>query len=177
MSRDPIISKNIRVRHPDLFTIGPYSVIDDYSYFSTKVEVGTCSHIASNCTIGGGRERLFKLGDFSSISAGCRIWCVSDDFSEDLVSLIPSGFKNVKKKLIAGDVIFENFTACGANSVVLPNNRIPEGTVIGALSLVPDHFKFEAWSVYAGSPIRLIKRRNREEVIAQAEALKAQLST
>jgi acetyltransferase-like isoleucine patch superfamily enzyme len=149
--------------------------VDDYFYFSTRVSVGRCSHIASNCTIGGGSERLFQLGDFSSISAGCRIWCVSDNFSEDLVTVIPQGAKDVKKKLYSGDIIFGNYTACGANTVILPNNHIPEGTVIGALSFVPYEFKFEAWSVYAGNPIRLIKRRNREEVLSQVEKLEIQL--
>lgn len=177
MKKDPIISKNIRLRHPDHFRVGDFSIIDDFSYFSTRVEIGRCSHIASNCTIGGGVERLFKLGDFSSISAGCRIWCVSDDFSEDLVTVIPSGLKDVKKHLHTGDVIFQNYTACGANSVVLPHNIIPEGTVIGALSLVPTQFQFEPWSVYAGNPIRLIKRRNKSQVLSEVEALETQLTS
>jgi acetyltransferase-like isoleucine patch superfamily enzyme len=72
-------------------------------------------------------------------------------------------------------VSFANCTAVGSNSVVMPRNDIPEGTVIGALSFVPAAFPFEPWSVYAGSPIRLVGRRNREAVTAQAKSLRERL--
>ena len=53
----------------------------------------------------------------------------------------------------------------------MPGNRIPEGTVIGALSFVPAGFEFEPWSVYAGVPIRFVRARNKEAVLAQAAQL------
>ena len=68
-----------------------------------------------------------------------------------------------------------DMTAIGANSVVLPGNDIPEGTVIGAMSLVPAGFRFEPWSVYAGVPIRRLRGRNREAVSQQAGRLKQML--
>ena len=173
---EPIISKNIRLRVPDYFKIGAYSIVDDFSYFSTRVIVGRCSHIASNCTVGGGPERLFQLGDFSSLSAGVRIWCTSDNFSEDLVTILPNHFAKIGNSPVTGDVIFKNYTAVGANSVVMPKNEVPEGVVIGALSFVPVAFKFEAWSVYAGNPIRLIKKRNQKRILQQIEALESQLA-
>jgi acetyltransferase-like isoleucine patch superfamily enzyme len=64
----------------------------------------------------------------------------------------------------------------GTNSVLLPGNTVPEGSVIGALSLVPAHFRFEAWTVYAGIPIRRIASRNREAVSQQAARLQRMLS-
>jgi acetyltransferase-like isoleucine patch superfamily enzyme len=66
-------------------------------------------------------------------------------------------------------------TGVGANSVIMPDNEIPEGTVIGALSYVPPRFPFEPWSVYAGIRVRLVGRRNRDSVVRQVEKLKAQL--
>ena len=42
---------------------------------------------------------------------------------------------------------------------------VPEGVSIGALSFVPSNYKFEPWTVYAGRPIRPIKKRNKENVI------------
>lgn len=168
----PIISKNIRVRNPDNFNVGEYSIIDDFCYFSTKVDIGKCSHIASGCSIAGGKERLFVLGDFSSISSGVKIWCTSDDFVNDLVTLLPEKVRNFKGHIITGDVVIDNYTAIGSNSVVMPKNHIPEGTAIGALSFVPAGYKFFPWSVYAGIPIRLIKSRNRKNVLAQAAQLR-----
>jgi len=172
---NPIISSHIRVRCPDAFVVGEDSIIDDYCYFSTKVRVGRCSHIASGCTIAGGRDRQFTLGDFSSVSAGVRVWCTSDDFRNDLVTILPDGVADLKSNVITGDVEFGEMTAVGANSVVMPGNHIPQGTVIGALAFVPPRFAFEPWSVYAGAPIRRIGARNRDAVMAQADKLRAHL--
>jgi len=166
-----IISPNIRVRYPEHFLIGEDSIVDDFCYFSTRIRVGRASHIASGCTIAGGPAHQFTLGDYSSISSGVRIWCTSDDFVNDIVTIVPHAAGAVKTSLIEGDVWMGHYTAIGANSVVMPGNTIPDGTVIGALSFVPARFTFEPWAVYAGAPIRLLGPRNRENVMAQVRRL------
>ncbi len=171
----PIISEKTRIRHPEFFEIGAYSIVDDFCYISTRVKIGLCSHIASGCSIAGGKSRLFTLGDFCSLSAGVRIWCTSDDFVNDVVTIIPPHVGEIKKHLISADVFMDNYTAIGSNSVVMPANHIPEGTVIGALSFVPANFNFRPWSVYAGNPIRYLKPRNKVEVMAQVEKLRKSL--
>ena len=140
------------------------------------MRIGRCSHIASGCSVAGGRDRFFALGDFCSLSSGVKVWCTSDDFTNDLVTIVPDGAGPLKEHLITGDVIFDNYTAVGANGVVMPDNHIPEGTVIGALSFVPTRFRFESWAVYAGVPIRKIGDRNRDSVRAQADALRERLA-
>jgi acetyltransferase-like isoleucine patch superfamily enzyme len=170
-----IISPNIRVRCPDQFVVGPGSIVDDFCYFSTKVRVGRCAHIASGCSVAGGAAHLFVLGDFSSLSSGVKVWCASNDFVNDVVCILPPGAGEIGARPIEGDVIFERLTGVGANAVVMPDNRVPEGTVIGALSFVPARFPFEPWSVYAGTPIRLIRRRNRDNVLAQLDRLEEAL--
>src|SRR5262245_54430199 len=119
----PIISPNVRIRHPEFFEVGDYSIIDDFSYFSTRVRIGICSHIASGCSIAGGRDRQFILGDFSSLSAGVKIWCTSDDFVNDVIAILPDEAGPIKQGLIQGDVTLENCTAVGANAVVMPGNH------------------------------------------------------
>lgn len=170
MSRKPIVSKNIRIRHPKFFVVGEGSIIDDFCYFSTQVTIGRYCHIASGCSVAGGINRRFELGDFSSLSSGVKVWCASDDFTNDIVTIIPEGFSPIKENLIMGDVVFERLTAVGANTVVMPCNHIPEGTVIGALSFVPPEFEFSPWTVYAGIPIRRIRPRNRDAVLRQLAA-------
>jgi acetyltransferase-like isoleucine patch superfamily enzyme len=155
--------------------VGDYSIVDDYCYFSARVTIGRCTHVASGCSIAGGRDTQCTIGDFSSLSSGVKIWCASDDFVTDVVTIIPPGVENPKTHIISGDVVLGNYTAVGSNAVVMPKNTIPEGTVIGALSYVPPAFDFEEWSVYAGSPIRLVKRRNRTNVLAQVARLAAAL--
>ncbi len=170
-----IVSPNARIRYPDCFEIGAHSIIDDYCYFSARVKIGFCAHVANGCSVGGGREHLFALGDFSSLSAGVRIWCTSNDFPNDLVVVVPPGVGDIGDRPIAGDVIFENYTGVGANAVVMPDNMIPEGTTIGALSFVPPRFQFEPWSVYAGTPIRRVGSRARDRVLAQAKLIRQRL--
>jgi acetyltransferase-like isoleucine patch superfamily enzyme len=172
----PIVSPNTRIRHPQHFEIGDFSIVDDYCYISTRVRIGICSHVASGCSIAGGPAHQFTLGDFSSLSSGVKIWCVSDDYANDIVCIMPPGV-NVKRQLIEGDVTFGHYTAVGANAVVMPDNHIPEGTVIGALSFVPVRFSFEPWAVYAGVPIRKRRDRNRVAVVEQAAALRAHIES
>ena len=92
----PIISPHSRIRHPEHFSIGAHSIVDDFSYFSTRVRIGLCSHVASGCSVAGGRDRLFVLGDFCSLSSGVKIWCTSDDFANDLVTIVPDGIGPLK---------------------------------------------------------------------------------
>src|ERR1700719_3681781 len=98
----------------------------------------------------------FQIGQYCSLSSGVKIWCTSDDFVNDIVAILPVGVGSIKEHLIEGDVTLASCTAVGSISVVMPANSVPEGTVIGALSFVPAGFQFEPWSVYAGTPIRLI---------------------
>jgi acetyltransferase-like isoleucine patch superfamily enzyme len=74
-------------------------------------------------------------------------------------------------KEIEGNVTLEKYTGIGTNSVIMPNNHIPEGVCIGALSFVPSNFKFEPWTVYAGTPIRAVKKRNKENVLKTLKKL------
>ena len=64
----PIISPHVRIRHPEHFEIGEHSIVDDFCYFSTRVRIGLCSHIASGCSVAGGRRTSSR----SAISAACR---------------------------------------------------------------------------------------------------------
>ena len=171
----PIVSANIRVRVPEHLIVGEDSIIDDFCYISTRLTVGRGTHIASGCSIAGGAKFHCRIGDFCSLSSGVKIWCTSDDFVNDIVTIVPEGLGPLKRHVISGDVIFDDCTAAGANTVVMPGNHVPEGTVIGALSFVPARFPFEPWTVYAGVPIRRINDRNREAVQAQAAALRRHL--
>ena len=171
-----IVSPNSRIRHPAHFVIGEDSIVDDYCYFSTKVRIGRCTHIASGCSVAGGLAMQFEIGDFCSLSSGVKIWCTSNDFVNDVVVLLPPEAEDVKPNMSQGNVTFGNYTAAGSNSVVMPGNQIPEGTVIGALSFVPANFAFEPWSVYAGAPIRFIRPRNRENVLDQVSRIEARLA-
>ncbi|MDF1663210.1 MAG: hypothetical protein P1V97_15650 [Planctomycetota bacterium] len=170
MKLDPIVSKNIRIRVPDSFTIGLGSIIDDFCYFSTQLSIGRFCHIANGVSIAGGRDQRFSLGDYSSVSAGVKIWCASDDFVRDMACLTPPEL-SYPRHSIMGDVEIGALTIIGSNAVIMPQQKIPEGVTIGALSFVPANFSFEAWHVYAGVPIRKLKARDKDEVRKQRDYL------
>ncbi len=167
---DPIISKNIRIRNEEFFNVGSYSIVDDFCYFSTKIEIGKYCHVASGVSIAGGKDFKFVLGDYSGVAAGTKIYCASSNFVNDLITIIARDI-DIGLSSITGDVIMEPMTGIGSNSVIMPNNLIPEGVAIGALSFVPSNFKFEPWSVYAGNPIKFIKKRNKENILKQVKLL------
>lgn len=100
------------------------------------------------------------MGDCSSLAAGVKVWLSSNDYVNELVT---HSIPEVKE--IQGNVRLGKYTGVGTNSVIMPGNDIPEGVSIGALSFVPSNYKFEPWTVYAGRPIRPIKKRNKENVI------------
>jgi len=171
---EPIISKNCRIRCPDGFSIGDFSIVDDFCYFSTKVRVGRFCHIASGCSVAGGGDMSFTMGDCSSLSSGVKVWCSSNDYVNDIIMITPPGVR-LSDKVIKGDVNIGRFCGIGANTVIMPGNDIPEGVAIGALSFVPPGFKFKPWTVYSGIPIKRIKARNRKNVLKQYQELKRQI--
>lgn len=170
MKKPTIAWDNIRVRYPEYFIIGYHSIIDDFSYFSTKVRIGIHSHIAASCVIAGGKGHQFTLGDFGSIASGTKIYCGSNDFVNDLVILAPE--IDIGMCMCSGDVTIEDYCGVGTNSVIMPGNTIPEGTVIGGLSWVPAYFKLDPWSVYAGIPVKKIGDRNKDRVMKQIELIR-----
>lgn len=58
-----------------------------------------------------------------------------------------------------GDIHVGRDALIGANSVVLLGSEIPEGAVIGALSLVTRHDALHAYGIFAGSPLTHIRDR------------------
>ncbi len=94
----PVISPNIRLRYPDSFEAGAGSIIDDFCYLSTQVRIGRYCHWASGCSIAGGPEGLFVLGDYSSLSSGAKVWTSSDDFVHDPVMIVPEEFGAIKTR-------------------------------------------------------------------------------
>jgi len=164
-----IISPNIRIRVPEHFLIGENSIVDDFSYFSTKIKVGKFSHIASGCSVAGGKDMLFTLGDFCSLSSGVKIWCGTNDFVNDLI-ILDLGI-DIGANICKGNVSIGNYCGIGTNAVIMPNNDIPEGVAIGGLSWTPANYKFEPWTVYAGIPIKKIKNRNKNNIMNQVRKI------
>ena len=153
------------VKHPENVQIGNHVRIADFCRISSICEIGDYCEIAAGAYIIGGLQKYkFVMKGYSSLAFGVRILLDSNDYVNHLVT---HSFPNVPE--LHGDIIMEKYTGVGANSVIMPDNHLPEGVTVGALSFVPVHYKFEPWTVYAGNPLRPIKKRNKQSVLSVFE--------
>lgn len=177
-NKNALISPNIRVRYPERFTVGNSSIIDDFCYFSVDLCIGQYFHIASNCTIAGGYTECFTAGHFGGLASGCKLFCASDDFINDIGNVLPSKCGDIKNHTLRGGIYLCDYVTIGANSVLMPDVYIPKGTCIGAMSFVPSGFEFEPWSIYVmkNGKLTKVKDRNKANVLRQAQEVKRRMS-
>ena len=83
LGKNVIIGKTVRIRRPELVSIGDNTIIDDFTYISCGMEIGNNCHIASNVSISGGQlGKKLVMGNYSTISNGTSIHCASSDFKK-----------------------------------------------------------------------------------------------
>jgi len=153
-------------------SIGNNVIIDDFVMIqaSKPAYIGNNVHIASFTSITGGGE--FIIEDFSTLSSGVRFFTGTDDFFGNGLanSTIPDSYRNV----LRSKTVMKKHTIIGANSVILPGVEIPEGTAIGALSLVRKNL--DPWKIYGGNPLKLLGDRNKHEILKLEAAYLSSMS-
>lgn len=166
--QDVFISANVEIRRPHLVSIGSHIAIDSGFYLTCAAELGDYIHIAPYVSIIGGEKAIIKMGHFTTIAAGSRIICASDEhLGEGLVGpTIPEKYRD---KIEIAPVIFENFASLGTNVVVMPGVTLGEGSIVGACSLV--NKSTEPWTIYVGIPAKPLKARRKDKMIAMAKEL------
>lgn len=165
---DTFISANVEIRRPNLVTVGSHTAIDTGFYCTVSADIGDYVHIAPYITVIGGAKGYWKMDNFSTLAAGSRIICGSDDhMGVGLVGpTIPEEFKD---NITIAPVIFEKFANIGTGVVVMPGVTLAEGSVVGANSLVTK--STEPWTVYVGSPARPVKMRPKDKLLEYAKKL------
>ncbi len=159
--KNVIIGKTARIRYPELVEIGDNVIIDDFTYISTVLKMHSNTHISSGCKIIGGRNSFVEMHPFSTLAPNVVLSAGSDDYSDGIATpLVPKEFK---ANAISGKIILNKHCIIGANSVVLPNVVLKEGSASGALSLI--NKDLEEYKLYAGIPAQLIKPRNKENIL------------
>jgi acetyltransferase-like isoleucine patch superfamily enzyme len=155
-----IIGKTVRIRHPSRCIIHDGSIIDDFCYISSAVEIGRHCHIASNVSISGGSGSLY-MGDYSTLSNHCSVHCGSSDYrkvSLDIPS-IPAPLRFGGETL---PISIGRFVTIGAHSTILPGATIPDGLACGAYSLLKN-VSYRPWSLYVGIPVRWVAERDKTD--------------
>ncbi len=163
---DVRISDLAVIARPELVEMGDHISIDQWTYISTQLKMGSYIHIAPSVSIIGGGPALLVMEDFTNIGSGSRIVCATDDFTQGLISpVVPIEHRTVINK----PVIFKRYATLGVNCTVLPGVTLGEGCIVGANSLVTKDT--EPWTIYAGSPAKPIKKREKERIIESAKKL------
>ena len=163
---DVRISELADITRPELVSMGYHIAIDQWTYISTQMEMGSYIHIAPSVTILGGAHAKLVMGNFTNIGSGSRIVCATDDFKQGFISpVVPLKHRTV----INEPVVFEDFATLGVNCSVLPGVTLAEGTIVGAGSVVTQDT--QPWMIYAGCPARPIKPREKDRAIESAREL------
>jgi len=137
------IGDNVRIDGPTTIVVAEGS----------HLEIGSFVHVSGGCHLCASAP--LKLGDFSGLSQGVRIFTATDDYSGQTLTnpMVPAKFKRV----LTDSVTIGRHVIVGAGTVILPGASIGEGSSIGALSLVSG--PMPTWSVCAGTPCTAIKAR------------------
>lgn len=111
--------------------LGDHSVVGDYVRFSSmaNITIGTWVGIAESCSIRGSAHRIARDEKFM----------MQGSDGQDIQ--------------VGNDVLL------GTHSQVLMGAQIPDGVIIGALSLITRGNKLHSYGIFAGSPLQHIRDR------------------
>jgi galactoside O-acetyltransferase len=158
-----------RIVGPEAVDVGDEVMVDDFAFIQggAGTRIGSHVHVGMYTSItGGGRA---TIGDFVSLSPGVRILSGTDDPTGPglLNPTVPDELRSVERSFAdLGAHVY-----LGANTVVLPGVRLADGAAVGAGGLVREDL--EPWTLYVGSPCRPIRERQREQILARADELRA----
>jgi len=165
--KDVIVNDDVFFKHYPYF-IGEHIAIDKGVYCTTNISIGSYVHISPYVTIIGGSESNFISKGVNNIMSGARIVCASDRFDGSGLfgAMIP---KDLKGKQINEQVVMEEFSNIGTNSIVLPGSILRRGVLLTAGSLLMGDT--EEWGVYKGNPAKLVKKIDPTIILENAKKL------
>ena len=144
------ISPNVTIIGSENIQIGDNVRIDDYTIISAKegfLKLGSNIHIGGQSYLGCGGG--IEIKNDVNIAQGVKFYSKINDYL------------SVKKKdkIIKGSIKIERNVILGSNTVIIRKTQIKEGTTVGALSLVKHNLN--SWSIYAGCPVKFIRKRKK----------------
>lgn len=165
---DVFINGFCQIRRPHLANLGNHVAIDFGFYCTTGLQTKDYVHIGPHVTVIGGEKGVLKMGNFTTISAGARLICCSDNFEgEGLCGYgIPKEFQD---KMNTGGIILEDFVSVATNTVIFPGVRLRQGSVIAAGAVVTKDTK--PWTIYKGIPAREFKSRPNKVMFEMAKSM------
>lgn len=168
VGQNVIIGKTARIRYPELVEIGDNVIIDDFTYISTALKLHSNVHISAGCKIIGGKGAYVEMNEYSTLAPNVVLSAGSDDYTSGIAT--PMVTMDYKGNAKVGKIVLNKHCIVGAGSVVLPDVIFAEGACLGALSLA--NKDLQEYTLYAGIPAKLIKLRNKEEILKLEKKLK-----
>jgi virginiamycin A acetyltransferase len=139
-------------------------IVGDFTYFS---DVDFEKHVTHFYSF---YDDKLIIGKFCQIASGVEFIMNGANHQMDCVSTFPFYiFENwnesaplLDKLTLKGDTVIGNDVWIGQNSTILPGVKIGDGAIIGMKSVVGSDI--EPYTIAAGNPARIIRKRFDEEV-------------
>lgn len=151
------VSDKASIYNAGRIRIGANSRVDDFCVLSAGsggIKLGSYVHLGVGCILLGDGEIVFE--DFSSMSAGGKIYSASDDFSGEVLTnpTVPLEYRKVTSR----PVRVGSHVIIGAGSIILPGVTLGPGSAVGAMSLVTGDVA--PGIIVAGIPARRVGERS-----------------
>jgi galactoside O-acetyltransferase len=163
IGKNVLIDKNVIIPNPTNIEIGNNVRIDTMCILSSgksgRIIIKNNVHISPFNLVYCADNYKVVFENHSASSAGCKLYGKTNYY--DGSYLINPTHKPEDAPTIDGDIILNKFATLGADSILFPGSIIPIGTVLGAKSLYTGKHSLDEWSVYAGIPVKFIKKRSR----------------
>jgi len=153
--------------------------INNGTKFFGKVEctgdvcIGRYTSISGPNTVIYSMINKIEIGSFCSIAPGVRIQEYYHDYNKPTSYYINRHILKEKESediISKGAIIIEDDVWIGANSIILSSVKIGRGSVIAAGSIVTKNV--DPYSVVAGNPAKLVKKRFSNDTISKLEEMK-----
>lgn len=168
VGQETIIGKTVRIRNPEKVTIGRNVIIDDFTYISGEVSIGDYVHIGPGCVLSASTGRI-EMGALSGLSAGCKLYAGSSNYVECGLDM-PTIPETHRYNVIHENLVLEPFALVGANSIVLPGCRLPQGIAVAASLVVRKKLTLKPWHLLLDNEGRLLRRRGVAELARRVRA-------
>lgn len=168
LGRNVLISEKASIYGADRMAIGDNVRIDDFTVLSGAITILRNVHVSVFCNVSAGSTGV-TFDDFSGLAAGCHVFAESDDYTGQSLTnpTVPEAYRLVTRK----PVHIGRHCIVGSGSRVFPGVTLGEGCSVGAMSKVTR--STEPWSIYAGTPARRIRERERTLLQREQEYLEA----
>ena len=175
LGKNVLISKNAIIIGANNISLDDNVRIDAFTFLISPkgfIKIGKFTHISTHVLISG--HCGFKLGKFSGLGSGVKIYTSSEDYSGEGICNLNLSTKKINfskfQKIIENQVNIGDHTNIGANSVILPGSVIGKNSSISACSIVKA--KLKGGYIYMDSPLKPILKKSTKNIFFEKKLKK-----